>query len=71
LPELNVVGKLKDVLFPCPRLDFYALVQAKKLRDSLPPQPKDLSEPVIEGAKYQPKVIVNPASKERNLGPFY
>jgi SAM-dependent methyltransferase len=27
LPELNLVGKVKDVLFPQPRLDFYACVQ--------------------------------------------
>jgi len=27
LPEINVVGKLKDALFPNPRLDFFACVQ--------------------------------------------
>ena len=27
LPEFNPVGKLKDVLFPQPRMDFYAVVR--------------------------------------------
>jgi len=30
LPELNIVGKLKDLLFPQPRLDFYACVQVPR-----------------------------------------
>jgi hypothetical protein len=34
LPELNPVGQLKDGLFPQPRLDFYACVQAKKKANS-------------------------------------
>jgi hypothetical protein len=34
LPELNMVGKLKDSLFPQPRLDFYACVQARYIYDN-------------------------------------
>mmetsp|Transcript_28521 Transcript_28521/g.27313 ORF Transcript_28521/g.27313 Transcript_28521/m.27313 type:complete len:368 (-) Transcript_28521:178-1281(-) len=33
LPEVNIVGKLKDVFIPQPRLDFYACVQAKKRKE--------------------------------------
>ena len=29
------------------------------------------SESIIEGAKYAPKVCVNPISKEKSLGPYY
>lgn len=71
LPEMNIVGKVKDALFPSPRLDFYGLVQAKKVSDSLPPQPKDLSPPVIEGSKFQTKKVINPVTKDETLGPFY
>eukprot|EP00981_Chlorochromonas_danica_P006601 scaffold1438_cov173-Ochromonas_danica.AAC.6 len=71
LPEMNIVGKVKDTFFPSPRLDFYGLVQAKKVSDSLPPQPKDLSPPIIEGSKYQTKKVINPVTKDETLGPFY
>jgi hypothetical protein len=30
LPEISVVGNLKDALFPNPRMDFYACVEARK-----------------------------------------
>ena len=78
LPEFNVVGKLKDALFPSPRLDFYAIVQAKKKKQS----PHGLNsinhgrerpqtKPEIEGEQYAPKVIINPVTREKNFGPYY
>jgi hypothetical protein len=41
LPEFNIVGKIKDVMFPNPRLDFYACVQATKRKDSPHGKPDD------------------------------
>lgn len=75
LPELNLVGKLKDVVFPSPRMDFYACVQAKKRKDS--PHGKDpvdydkVEKPEPEGTKYAPTIVENFITKERNLGPYY
>ena len=75
LPEVNIVGKIKDQFFPQPRLDFYALVQAKKRKDSPhgvnTTREPDGNEQIIEGAQYAPKIVVNPISRERNLGPYY
>jgi SAM-dependent methyltransferase len=75
LPELNIVGKCKDVIFPQPRLDFYAVVQAKKKEGSphgTQPLPTDApTEPVEEGLRYKPRVVKNPVTKEEALGPFY
>jgi hypothetical protein len=75
LPEFNIVGKLKDVLFPQPRLDFYACVQAKKRKDS--PHGKNTIFPEVDqqrneviGAQYQPRVTRGPEN-EQVLGPFY
>jgi hypothetical protein len=55
-------------------LDFYAVVQAKKRKDS--PHGKDtVREPerkepeIIEGAQFRPKVWDE--FGERNLGPFF
>ena len=75
LPELNVVGRAKDALFPSPRLDFYACVEARKRRDSphgplTPREPPDTVQR-IEGAQYRPKEVENPVTKEKRLGPFY
>jgi hypothetical protein len=30
LPEVSILGKTKDALFPNPRMDFYACVEARK-----------------------------------------
>ena len=75
LPELNMVGQMKDILFPRPRLDFYACVQAKKRKDSphgkntvFPDEDKRLHE--IAGQQFAPKVSNGP-DQERVLGPFY
>lgn len=72
LPELNAVGQLKDVLFPQPRLDFYACVQAKKRKDS--PHGRGLrpEEGVNEviGEQFAPRLISG-ASGEQNYGPYY
>lgn len=73
LPELNVVGKLKDALCPSPRLDFYACVQAKKRKDS--PHGKDVirdpnASHKIEGIKYRPKPVKNPNTDEIGPGVF-
>lgn len=69
LPEIDPVGKLKDTLFPDARLDFYAVVQAKKVSDSLPYREKDTSEPVIEGVQYMPRKVR--IGDEDMLGPIY
>ena len=75
LPELNMVGQMKDILFPQPRLDFYACVQAKKRKDSphgkktvFPDEDKRFHE--IAGQQFAPKVSNGP-DQERVLGPFY
>lgn len=80
LPEVNVVGKLKDVLFPEPRLDFYACVQARKRKDSphgrrrgeieeeIRPPP---SPPKEEGTRWKPKVKIGDANREIGLTPFF
>ena len=77
LPEFNVIGQIKDVFFPQPRLDFYAVVQAKKKKNS--PHGKvnvrdpnnQQTENRIEGARYAPKTFVDPVRKETTTGPFY
>ena len=87
LPELNFVGKCKDVFFPQPRLDFYACVQARKKKnlngnkdgvnnnedenETSNEKVIKTTEPVVEGQKYAPKIITNPVTKESALGPFY
>lgn len=86
LPELNIVGKLKDLLCPQPRLDFYACVQAKKKKNSPHGrvevasidkdkkegyEEEEQTEPVVEGRRYAPKIIKNPITKEERLGPYY
>lgn len=58
-PEVNAVGRLKDVLFPSPRLDFYACVQAKKLLDSphgknTVREPEGSTNPIL-GKEFMPK----------------
>lgn len=75
LPELNPVGRLKDALFPQPRLDFYAVVQAKKKKNSphgkQPLADNAPTEPVVEGRRYEPRIVKNPVTKDEMLGPFY
>ena len=70
LPEVSLVGKIKDTLFPSPRLDFYACVQAKKRKDSLHGQ-NTIRDPAgshrIEGIKFRPKPTKNPNTDE--IGP--
>ena len=62
-------------MFPSPRLDFYACVQARKRLDS--PYGKDTvfelegSVNPIEGANYKPKYIIDDVSKEKKLAPYY
>lgn len=76
LPEVSLIGKLKDVLFPQRRLDFYAVVQARKRKDSPHgvwgeggrPTP---DPPIVEGLKYAPTYDTDPGTKEVKLGPFY
>lgn len=65
LPELNPVGKIKDLFFPQPRMDFYALVQAKKSKSSphgtnrpdgeKPP----IGKPEERGLEFKPRVLEN------------
>jgi SAM-dependent methyltransferase len=74
LPELNIVGKIKDVAFPQPRLDFYAVVQARKRKDSphgknTVREPAQLEPEIIEGAQYRPKIWDDVDG--RTLGPFF
>jgi hypothetical protein len=62
-----VIGKVKDVLFPSPRLDFYAVIQARKRKDSPHGKNGDVDRQYqdneIEGKKYQPTVLF-----DENLG---
>lgn len=74
LPEVSLVGKVKDVLFPQPRLDFYACVQARKRKDS----PHGAGErkvaenpPSVEGSRFAPRIQKNIVTGEEKLGPFY
>jgi len=59
LPECHPVGKLKDLLFPNPRLDFYSLVQAKKKKNSPHGQntvrEREGSVSAIKGVEYMPR----------------
>lgn len=75
---MSALGRLKDVLFPQPRLDFYALVQARKRKDSphgqweggLEGRPKP--EPAaVEGLRWSPKPIEDRTGEGDRLGPFY
>eukprot|EP01035_Chromulina_nebulosa_P020732 gene20732-26880_t len=75
LPELNIIGQIKDTLFPQPRLDFYGVVQAKKRFDSphvnvSSNYDDDMRNPII-GSKYKEKYLVDPDTKEKKLMPFY
>mmetsp|Transcript_11913 Transcript_11913/g.19903 ORF Transcript_11913/g.19903 Transcript_11913/m.19903 type:complete len:385 (-) Transcript_11913:1852-3006(-) len=82
LPELNVVGQLKDVLFPNPRADFYACVEAKKKKKSPHGKPKvgpdDINGdgenndgPLLEGMRYRPKLTSDPNTVTERLSPYY
>lgn len=72
LPELNPVGRLKDVLFPQPRLDFYACVQARKRKDS--PHGKNTvfaeGENEVLGSEFAPRFKPD-SNNELIYGPFY
>lgn len=63
---------MKDLLFPQPRLDFYACVQAKKRKDS--PHGLDNSEECKEnptkGLRYQPKKAMN-SDDMQSYSPYY
>lgn len=80
LPEVNAVGRLKDLLFPQPRLDFYACVQARKRKDSPhgrrdrklddgdekpPPAPEE------EGGRFKPKTEVTEVTRYETLTPYF
>jgi SAM-dependent methyltransferase len=76
LPEVNIVGKMKDVLFPNPRLDFYAVVQATKRKDSphgrpgsRPADQSDAANP-IENEQYKPKYTIDRNGRQRKLTPY-
>jgi SAM-dependent methyltransferase len=89
LPESSAIGKLKDIAFPQPRLDFYSVIQARKSKKSSHGKEKNITETRarssdsdgyenertkenrIEGMRYAPKVVTNPATKQRRMGPFY
>lgn len=77
IPEDNVVGYLKDLLFPIPRLDFFAVVEARKRKDSphgkntIRETPPDDPEDLIEGKRFRPRVVKDPVSKEERFGPWY
>jgi len=77
LPELNPVGKLKDLLFPSPRLDFYACVEARKKtsspygRPGSRPPPEDVPPGRVEGLKYRPKLDRDFVTNKERLSPFY
>ena len=76
---MNIVGKFKDAFFPQRRLDFYALVQARKRRDSPHGQweggqdGRPMAEPpTVDGLRWAPKPTLNPAQgPDERLGPFY
>ena len=77
LPETNPVGRLKDVLWPNPRMDFYACVQARKRKDS--PHGRG-GEAVVDeadgapketGLRYKPKVTLNTGTKKPSLSPYF
>jgi len=78
LPELNIVGKMKDVFFPQPRLDFFACVQAKKKKDSPHGRDGDTKrydsvpdKPVEKGIRYKPRILPNLNTEEDSLTPYY
>lgn len=74
---------MKDVLFPQPRLDFYAVVEARKRKDSphgrnttsnkdndeIDDRSLDLKNP-IQGERYKPKYIVDALSRRKKLTPY-
>ncbi len=82
LPEVSIVGRVKDACFPQPRLDFYALVQARKRKDSPHGPPGGRLKAgegvsvndavIIEGREYAPKMMSGWFDKkEKRLSPYY
>ena len=80
MPEVSLAGKVKDALFPQKRLDFYALVQAKKRKDSPHGKweatgglrPSLTGPPSVEGLRWAPKEQPpGDSTNEKRLGPFY
>lgn len=77
LPEINPIGRLKDALFPNPRMDFYACVEARKAADSPHGQDEQNSAdtvdvaPAIEGAQYKPKQIKDVNTNKLKWSPYY
>ena len=73
LPEVSLVGKIKDALFPQKRLDFYACVQARKRKDS--PHGRDKivapTPPSVDGLRWAPRIQKNIVTGEEKLGPFF
>ena len=74
LPEVTTVGKLKDLLFPQPRLDFYACVQAKKRKDSPHgaegKNNEESKENPATGLRFQPKKTMN-SDDMKSFSPYY
>lgn len=79
LPELNPIGRLKDILSPSPRLDFFACVHARKSMNS--PHGRDLElsassvgdaqrSNLILGEKFKPKKIRSPVMNDDRLSPY-
>lgn len=80
LPELNPVGQLKDLLWPNPRVDFFACVEAKKRKDS--PHGGAAAEarrqaaleagvPDVEGVRFQPKKQADAETRLPKYVPYY
>ncbi len=72
LPEVTTAGKIKDLLFPQPRLDFYACVQAKKRKDSPhgAENNEESKENPTKGLRYQPKKTMN-SDDMQSYSPYY
>ena len=74
------MGKLKDMLFPNPRVDFYACVEARKKKssphggesaDRMRAEAAAKGIPEIRGLEFKPKYLQDPVTGLRQLGPFY
>ena len=75
LPETNPVGKFKDIFFPSPRMDFYACVEARKLKDSPHGKMGEMRPPVaeqeVEGLEFKPKLEQVEGDSEKRMGLYY
>lgn len=75
-PEIQPLGKIKDLLFPNPRLDFYSVVQAKKLKSS--PHGRNTTRfkeydrgEIVEGQAFEPRSLINYDTNEYVRTPYY